>query len=72
MCTGQEKLQKNNTAFEDQLQFVSDAVMAFAHAVRCVLTPVYFLRFLWFSLLTTAGDKFKFWPSLCFRWKKGN
>jgi len=34
MCTGQEKLAKNNTAFEDQLQFVSDAVMAFAHAVR--------------------------------------
>jgi metabotropic X receptor len=34
MCTGQEKLEKNSTAFEDQLQFVSDAVMAFAHAVR--------------------------------------
>lgn len=34
MCTKQEKLTTNNTDFEDQLQFVSDAVMAFAYALR--------------------------------------
>ncbi|XP_059480181.1 metabotropic glutamate receptor 4 isoform X2 [Neocloeon triangulifer] len=34
MCSGQEKLTKENMAFEGQLQFVSDAVMAFAHALR--------------------------------------
>ncbi|XP_063990032.1 metabotropic glutamate receptor 2-like isoform X2 [Diachasmimorpha longicaudata] len=33
-CTSQERLTKQNTAFEDQLQFVSDAVMAFAYAFR--------------------------------------
>ncbi|XP_043464455.1 metabotropic glutamate receptor 2-like isoform X2 [Leptopilina heterotoma] len=33
-CTTQERLTKQNTAFEDQLQFVSDAVMAFAYAFR--------------------------------------
>jgi metabotropic X receptor len=33
-CTTQEKLTKNNTNFEDQLQFVSDAVMAFAYALK--------------------------------------
>lgn len=33
-CTGKEKLSKNNTDFEDQLQFVSDAVMAFAYALK--------------------------------------
>lgn len=33
-CTTQEKLSKDTTAFEDQLQFVSDAVMAFAYALR--------------------------------------
>ncbi|XP_015108893.1 metabotropic glutamate receptor 2 [Diachasma alloeum] len=33
-CTIQERLTKQNTAFEDQLQFVSDAVMAFAYAFR--------------------------------------
>ncbi|XP_055853486.1 metabotropic glutamate receptor 2 isoform X1 [Episyrphus balteatus] len=33
-CTGKEKLTRNNTDFEDQLQFVSDAVMAFAYALR--------------------------------------
>ncbi|XP_045475410.1 metabotropic glutamate receptor 2-like isoform X2 [Harmonia axyridis] len=33
-CTGEEKLTKQNTVFEDQLQFVSDAVMAFAYAIR--------------------------------------
>ena len=33
-CTGKEKLTKENTQFEAQLQFVSDAVMAFAHAFR--------------------------------------
>lgn len=34
MCSGKEKLTKQNTAFEDQLQFVSDAVMAFGYAIR--------------------------------------
>lgn len=33
-CTGKEKLTKQNTVFEDQLQFVSDAVMAFGHAIK--------------------------------------
>ncbi|KAL1497820.1 hypothetical protein ABEB36_008714 [Hypothenemus hampei] len=33
-CTGKEKLTEENTVFEDQLQFVSDAVMAFAYAIR--------------------------------------
>lgn len=33
-CTKKEKLTRNNTDFEDQLQFVSDAVMAFAYALR--------------------------------------
>lgn len=33
-CTTKERLTKNNTDFEDQLQFVSDAVMAFAYAFR--------------------------------------
>ena len=33
-CTGTERLTKENTQFEAQLQFVSDAVMAFAHAFR--------------------------------------
>ncbi|XP_071522284.1 metabotropic glutamate receptor 6-like [Panulirus ornatus] len=33
-CTGQEKLTKHNTQFEAQLQFVSDAVMAFGYAFR--------------------------------------
>lgn len=37
MCTKKEKLTRNNTDFEDQLQFVSDAVMAFAYALRYVL-----------------------------------
>ncbi|KAK9873211.1 hypothetical protein WA026_021443 [Henosepilachna vigintioctopunctata] len=34
LCTGNETLTKQNTVFEDQLQFVSDAVMAFAYAIR--------------------------------------
>ncbi|XP_037917846.1 metabotropic glutamate receptor 2-like [Hermetia illucens] len=34
VCTTKEKLTKNNTDFEDQLQFVSDAVMTFAHALK--------------------------------------
>ncbi|CAH0554825.1 unnamed protein product [Brassicogethes aeneus] len=34
MCTGKEELTKSNIVFEDQLQFVSDAVMAFAYAIR--------------------------------------
>ncbi len=33
-CTGKERLTAQNTQFEAQLQFVSDAVMAFAHAFR--------------------------------------
>ena len=33
-CSGSEKLTAENTEFEGQLQFVSDAVMAFAHAFR--------------------------------------
>ena len=33
-CTGKEKLTSENTQFEAQLQFVSDAVMAFAHAFK--------------------------------------
>ncbi|OAD59765.1 Metabotropic glutamate receptor 7 [Eufriesea mexicana] len=33
-CTTKERLTRQNTAFEDQLQFVSDAVMAFAYAFR--------------------------------------
>ena len=33
-CTGDERLTKENTQFEAQLQFVSDAVMAFAYAFR--------------------------------------
>lgn len=34
VCTRQERLSSNDTSFEDQLQFVSDAVMAFAHALH--------------------------------------
>ncbi|XP_063232208.1 metabotropic glutamate receptor 4 [Bacillus rossius redtenbacheri] len=33
-CTTKERLSRHNTAFEGQLQFVSDAVLAFAHAFR--------------------------------------
>ncbi|CAH1638005.1 unnamed protein product [Spodoptera littoralis] len=33
-CSGMERLTVNNTEFERQLQFVSDAVMAFAHSIR--------------------------------------
>ncbi|CAL4156056.1 unnamed protein product, partial [Meganyctiphanes norvegica] len=33
-CTGEERLTAENTEFEAQLQFVSDAVMAFAYAFR--------------------------------------
>ncbi|XP_034106721.1 metabotropic glutamate receptor 2 isoform X4 [Drosophila albomicans] len=33
-CTTKERLSRQNTDFEDQLQFVSDAVMAFAYALR--------------------------------------
>lgn len=33
-CTKKEKLSLINTDFEDQLQFVSDAVMAFAYALK--------------------------------------
>lgn len=33
-CTTKERLRLGNTQFEAQLQFVSDAVMAFAHAFR--------------------------------------
>lgn len=33
-CTKQERLTREDTDFEDQLQFVSDAVMAFAVALK--------------------------------------
>ena len=33
-CTGREVLTQENIQFEGQLQFVSDAVMAFAHAFK--------------------------------------
>ncbi|KAK3918104.1 Metabotropic glutamate receptor 4, partial [Frankliniella fusca] len=33
-CTAKERLTRENTVFENQLQFVSDAVMAFAHALN--------------------------------------
>lgn len=33
-CTTQERLTPEDTVFENQLQFVSDAVMAFAVALR--------------------------------------
>lgn len=33
-CTTRERLTQQNTAFEDQLQFVSDAVTAFGYAFR--------------------------------------
>ncbi|XP_026492105.2 metabotropic glutamate receptor 2-like [Vanessa tameamea] len=33
-CSGLERLTDNNTEFERQLQFVSDAVMAFAYSIR--------------------------------------
>ncbi|KAG7308949.1 hypothetical protein JYU34_006225 [Plutella xylostella] len=33
-CSGDERLSADNTEFEAQLQFVSDAVMAFAYAIR--------------------------------------
>ncbi|XP_065367010.1 metabotropic glutamate receptor 2-like [Calliphora vicina] len=33
-CTTTERLSREDTDFEDQLQFVSDAVMAFAYALR--------------------------------------
>lgn len=33
-CTTKEKLTINSTDFEAQLQFVSDAVMAFAYALK--------------------------------------
>ena len=41
-CTGKEKLTRQNTDFEDQLQFVSDAVMAFAYAIRYSFYPLDF------------------------------
>jgi len=34
VCDITERLHRDNTAFEGQLQFVSDAVMAFAYAFR--------------------------------------
>ncbi|CAH2096587.1 unnamed protein product [Euphydryas editha] len=34
VCSGLERLTVNNTEFERQLQFVSDAVMAFAYSIR--------------------------------------
>lgn len=34
MCSGVERLSADNIEFEAQLQFVTDAVLAFAHAIR--------------------------------------
>ncbi|CAH0585979.1 unnamed protein product [Chrysodeixis includens] len=34
MCSGTEQLSADNIEFEAQLQFVTDAVLAFAHAIR--------------------------------------
>lgn len=45
LCNGTEKLTKDNTVFEDQLQFVSDAVLAFAYAIRLVICCSYKLYF---------------------------
>lgn len=44
-CTTKEQLTKTDTDFEDQLQFVSDAVMAFAYALRylLILTQIIYL-----------------------------
>ena len=36
MCTGREKLTPESVEFEGQLQYVSDAVLAFANAFKCV------------------------------------
>lgn len=36
MCSGREQLSADNIEFEAQLQFVTDAVLAFAVAIRCV------------------------------------
>ncbi|KAF0286758.1 Metabotropic glutamate receptor 4 [Amphibalanus amphitrite] len=47
-CTGHEPVTRNNTQFEAQLQFVSDAVMAFAHAFKNV------------TFVGLSGDQFKF------------
>lgn len=33
-CTGNEQLSADNIEFEAQLQFVTDAVLAFAYAIR--------------------------------------
>ncbi|XP_073956494.1 metabotropic glutamate receptor-like [Choristoneura fumiferana] len=43
-CSGLEKLTADNTEFEGQLQFVSDAVMAFAYAIRADRTGQKFLH----------------------------
>lgn len=57
MCTGREKLTAEGTEFEGQLQYVSDAVMAFANAFKYVskYDPVTFYNvkfffFFFFSL----------------------
>lgn len=34
VCSGRERLSPDNTVFEAQLQFVTDAVLAFAYAIR--------------------------------------
>jgi hypothetical protein len=38
MCTGREKLTPESVEFEGQLQYVSDAVLAFANAFKYVPT----------------------------------
>ncbi|OWR41061.1 metabotropic glutamate receptor 4 6 7 8 [Danaus plexippus plexippus] len=57
-CSGLERLTNKNTEFERQLQFVSDAVMAFAYAIRNVqydlnrVTPSEQLRVIILASLT--------------------
>lgn len=66
-CTGREKLTEDNTVFEDQLQFVSDAVMAFAYAIRWVssLKTGYSLKaHLFINLLGKFEQVCSTWPEI--------
>lgn len=71
MCTGREKLTAEGTEFEGQLQYVSDAVMAFANAFKYVskYDPVTFYNvkfffFFFFSLSLRFLLKKKKWNAL--------
>ena len=56
-CTGLEKLSRDGMEFEAQLQYVSDAVMAFAYAFRSILSSVHVLLSVWASSMGwTYGD----------------